>query len=108
MHCKKCGKEIDDGVTFCKYCGCDIDNSNSKTVYNTGSTQSSKKTTGILLGLFLGIIGLIIGICLYPNESEERKTFISGWVRGFVIGIIISVVIGFGCGVIIGLMLSYV
>lgn len=38
--------------------------------------NESKTGIGVVLGLFLGIIGLIIGICIYPEGTVARKTFI--------------------------------
>lgn len=54
--------------------------------------SKNKKTVGVLLGLFLGLLGLLIGICFYPYNSEERKTFMSGWLIGFVISLLIGVI----------------
>ncbi len=99
MYCRKCGKEIDDEAVFCTHCGCAVNDSKPNATSNVGSPEANKKTLGIVLGFFIGIIGLIIGICMYPNESEERETFISGWVKGFVIAIVISVVMGVIVGV---------
>ncbi len=54
--------------------------------------DKNKKVVGVLLSLFLGLIGLIIGLCLYPYNSEERNTFLNGWLLGFVISLLIGVV----------------
>ncbi|MCI8555109.1 MAG: hypothetical protein HFI85_00840 [Clostridia bacterium] len=47
--------------------------------------------------MFLGIMGLIIGLLLYPVPyyEYERKTFLKGWLYTFVIivGIIIVIAI---------------
>ena len=56
--------------------------------------QSSKKGVGVLCGLFLGLIGLIICLLLYKEDSYERKTFMKGWTIGFVWAIVIGVIIG--------------
>lgn len=42
---------------------------------------------GILFAIFLGLIGLIIGICMYKGGTVERDTFISGWWKGFFISL---------------------
>ncbi len=57
------------------------------------SYYESKFGIGILLGLFLGIIGLVIGLCIYPENSYSRKTFIKGWAWAFCvcIGIVILI-----------------
>ncbi len=57
-------------------------------------SQQSKKDVGVLCGLFLGLIGLIIGLLLYKDGTYERPTFIKGWTTAFVAALIIGVVIG--------------
>lgn len=52
--------------------------------------NNSKTSIGVVLGLFLGFIGLIIGLLLYNNENESRQTFIKGWVIGFVVCIVLA------------------
>ena len=67
MYCKTCGNKINSNAVVCPHCGC-----------STGVKKSggeSKKGMGVALGLFLGLIGLIIGVCLYESDSLERKTF---------------------------------
>ena len=48
------------------------------------------QTVGILMSIFLGIIGLVIGLLLY-QDGNERSTFISGWLKGLWISIGIAV-----------------
>ena len=88
MYCKNCGKEVSDNAVVCIHCGCAID---KKPV----STMSGESKTGLgaLLGVFLGLIGLIIGLCMYPAESVERKTFVKGWGIAFTISIAIIIVL---------------
>lgn len=63
-------------------------------------TQSMVNSSlGVLLGMFLGVIGLIIGMCMYESDSVERKTFTKGWVIGFIITL---------CGSIVGTVLYFV
>lgn len=54
--------------------------------------RQSKLGIGILLFL-LGIIGLIVGLLLYPlpQYEYERKTFIKGWLIG--LGVMIGLVV---------------
>ena len=56
--------------------------------------SKNKKTVGVLLGLFLGLLGLLIGICFYPNPSDEHNTFMNGWLIGWLIQILAGVVFG--------------
>ena len=97
MYCRTCGKEINDNAVICPHCGCATGNAP-----NVPFEQRNKKTTGILLGLFLGIIGLIIGVCIYPSQTIERDTFMKGWGIGFLIAIGIEIV----SGIILGATLS--
>lgn len=54
----------------------------------------SKTAIGVLCGLFLGLIGLIIGLLLYKEGTYERQTFMKAWIISFVSCIIVGVVIG--------------
>ena len=55
--------------------------------------NESKAGIGVVLGLFLGIIGLIIGICIYPEGAVARKTFIKAWTWTFGVTAVVAVVI---------------
>lgn len=94
MFCVNCGKYNPDGVTACKYCGCNklskelIKDPNEGKVYGV-----SKSTEGVLLCLFLGVIGLIIGLAIYPSGTYERESFVSAWLKTLIITSIISVVL---------------
>ena len=79
MYCKKCGKEINDDAAVCVHCGRAVEQEVAK-------DHSQPKTgIGVLMGLFLGFIGLIIGICLYPEGTIARKTFIKSWCITFFV-----------------------
>ena len=101
MYCRHCGQEVNDNAVVCIHCGCAIQEKNS--LSTNGITECGNKSTlGLLFALFLGLVGLIIGICIYPSASYERETFIKGWIKGFVIAIVVAVVIGvfYGCAVV--------
>lgn len=89
MYCQKCGEQIDDEAVICPKCGCETGVKTKK----SSTDGESKKGVGILLGIFLGIIGLIIGICLYPSKSYERDTFLNGWFTAFFICLAIIVIV---------------
>lgn len=58
-------------------------------------TVTEKKTTmGVILCLFLGLIGLLIGIIIYPSGSLERKTFMKGWLTTFLISLAVEIILG--------------
>ncbi len=103
MYCKHCGKEIADNAVVCIHCGCSVVDIPAQNPEHL----ESKKGTGILLGLFLGLIGLIIGVLMYPSGTVARTTFIKGWFIGLIIDItcivffyvfIIALVMTGGCG----------
>lgn len=86
MFCQKCGEEIMDEAVICPKCGCET---NAK----KQEVDSSKTGVGVLLGLFLGVIGLIIGLCLFKEGTIARKTFLKAWGITFGITIAIYVII---------------
>lgn len=55
----------------------------------------SKTAIGFVCAFFLGLIGLIIGICCFPEGSFERKTFMKGfwWTFGAcaIAGVVLSI-----------------
>lgn len=61
---------------------------------NNSKYNESKTGIGVVCGLFLGIIGLIIGICLYPEGTVARQTFMKGWLWTFFTALIVGVVFG--------------
>ena len=48
--------------------------------------------------MLLGLIGLIIGLCIYPKETIERESFIEGWFAG------LSVIMILGIFIVVGVM----
>lgn len=103
MFCKHCGSEIDDKAVVCIHCGRAVTPEQEP----TSLTGESKKGMGVLLSLVLGLIGLIIGLCLYKENTVERKTFINGWVIGLAISIILGVVVGIAYGSYIASLYAY-
>ena len=62
---------------------------------NYQESHTSKMGLGVLFALFLGVIGLLIGICLYSEGTYERKTFVKGWLNTFftILGIVAVLII---------------
>ena len=81
--CSKCGGEVREDAVICIHCGCAIQDE---------SQVESKTGMGVIAALFLGIIGLVIGICLYPENSVARKTFLKGWTITFIVSTAVSVI----------------
>ena len=108
MICKRCGKYNPDSKTICAYCGCSLETGqyvggteSQKPFYNgdawkgpSTSSYNPKTAVGVLMCLFLGLIGLIIGLLLYPSGTHERQTFLSGWLKCFVVVVVLGIIIG--------------
>ena len=86
--CSNCGKQIPSSATKCPYCL--RSTSSSKPTYSTGE---SKVALGVIFCLFLGWIGLIIGLCMYSSGSTERSTFLKGWWTTFFVALAICFII---------------
>ena len=107
-YCKICGKEITEDDMICMGCGCKLSynidwgekkhaEQSSQQVpqsYNRDEQGEDKTGVGVALGLFLGIIGLVIGMLMYPSGSYESKTFLKGWLWTIVTCVILGIVIG--------------
>ncbi|MBE5756728.1 MAG: zinc ribbon domain-containing protein [Clostridiales bacterium] len=93
MFCKYCGKINPDGVQKCKYCGHDVNQEPVITGYRryNGFEAKRAKRIGTICGLFLGLIGLIIGLVKY--DGYEQKEFLSGWLTAFFIELGIAVLL---------------
>lgn len=92
MFCQKCGKEMEDDTKFCPHCG--EKTSQNESVQQTQTTIDPqynvvKSGVGVLLAFFLGLIGLIIGVCIYPAGTLARQTFLKGfWITfGVIAGV---------------------
>lgn len=89
MYCNKCGNQLDDNAVICPKCGCVTSKADLTSVQN----QTPKMGMGVLLGLVLGLIGLIIGVCMYPSGTTARSTFLKGWWIAFAISIVACILV---------------
>ena len=80
MYCKKCGEEFDDNASVCPKCGASTKEVSSDPKYN-----QSKTGMGFVMGFFLGLIGLVIGMLSYPEGTVARKTFIKSWITTILV-----------------------
>ncbi len=94
MFCPKCGAEIADDADVCVHCGRSLKKENTNGNNTNKDFDTPKTGIGVVMSLFLGIIGLIIGICLYPEGTVARKTFMKAW--GITFGVCIAVGLIFG------------
>ncbi|MBQ6169843.1 zinc ribbon domain-containing protein [Ruminococcus flavefaciens] len=77
MICKKCGKEIQDGINVCPYCGIGINGA----VPNTSGTAAvaekpKKKHKGLMIFCYITAILLlsVIVIAIFADDEGESKT----------------------------------
>lgn len=100
MFCPKCGKEVEDDAVVCVHCGRPLEMNYHHEHHNHNRVNPEydqpKTVIGVLMALFLGVIGLLVGVLMYPEGTVARKTFMKSWIITFVIvtaiGIIGSVV----------------
>ena len=110
MFCTRCGKENSNDAVFCAYCGSKLNtpeevnqNPTFGQVSNPQQPQErheSKGAIGVIMALFLGLIGLIIGLLIYPTGSFERETFLKAWIKTFIVMVVVEIVLiagFFGC-----------
>lgn len=80
MFCRKCGKEVSDEAVVCVHCGCMINENTNISKTHSKEMNTSKTGIGILLALFLQLLGLVIGLVMYPEDTVARKTFLKAWI----------------------------
>ena len=81
MFCRKCGTFNKDGAQKCTACGFTLpQHKEITTPYESNVYYDDKTGLGIALSLFLGLLGLIIGACIF--DDYEKKTFLTGWLKG--------------------------
>lgn len=103
MYCPNCGKAIDDSSVFCQYCGNRIGVIAEPATYYSNRGQMydrpPKKPSTIvpfLLGLFLGLIGIILSVVVYNgNDGPYTKNPTTHALLWSLIGMIIWVPIIF-------------
>ena len=70
MYCNNCGKQINDNVKFCPYCG---NNCNSEEVKNT-DIKNDNKTSKLLVGIMVAVLFISIAtIGLAATNIVENK-----------------------------------
>jgi uncharacterized membrane protein YvbJ len=93
MFCQNCGNEVDDNAVVCIKCGAQVKELEAKPTDKAvdPAYAESKTIIGVLLALFLGIIGLLIGFLIYPEGTIARKTFIKSWLITYLVEIALIV-----------------
>ena len=64
---------------------------NTQKTKNYSSSSGSKAGIGFVCAFFLGIIGLIIGLIIYKDDEEDRRSFLKGWGWTFGITLVLSI-----------------
>lgn len=103
MYCKHCGKQIENSVLFCSYCGgYQKENSEENKGIQTETKGSSIKGIGIaliLIGLICGILTIIFMTTAGTAYGYDSWNYYYGGGREMSIGIMVfsfvSLVIGF-------------
>lgn len=90
MFCRKCGQEIDDEAVVCIHCGCATKDEQKK--IDDPTYNQPKTGMGVVMALFLGLIGLLFGVFMYPEGTVARKTFMKAWITTFLVSIAVIVV----------------
>ncbi len=67
---------------------------NGKSTRKRSSSGDSKAGIGFVCAFFLGIIGLIIGLLIYKDDEDDKRSFLKGWGWTFGITIVLSIIIG--------------
>ena len=105
MYCKNCGKEINNDVEFCPYCGTSTNEKTTLTNQNTNPSDTGSAGWAVL-GFFVPLVGLIL--YLVWRDTEPKNAKMAG--KGALISVIISVsliIILLICGIITAFLLPY-
>ena len=71
MYCKKCGKQVEDGSSFCPYCGADLREQEVEVV--EAESEKNEVSRGpwkafAIVGYFLGIVGFVTSFLIFGME----------------------------------------
>ena len=88
MYCRNCGKEIDDKAVICIHCGCAVMENQTPQM----NPEYAQPKTG--MGILLGLIGLIIGVAIYPEGTIARKTFMKSCLITIGISVAVEIFLG--------------
>jgi len=111
MYCPNCGREIEEGSNFCKFCGKKVNvniPSNSARFYSQSGQYSGFAITSLVCGIIgffgLWILAIIFGVIAKKQirESEGKLKGRGMVTAGFVLGIIDAVVFLFWMIALIG------
>ena len=90
--CCNCKQEVSDKAVLCMHCGCFVNEQYEKKFNHMQPQGETKIGIGILMALFGGIAGLIMGLCIYAPKSIERKSFWISWLVTSIVLIFITLI----------------
>lgn len=101
MYCRNCGKEIDESVQFCQFCGEKQVQSNVaeevKTVEIKNSVSVDDKGGFLwgLLGFLVPIVGLILYLCWQNEMPKNAKAVGTGALISAILALLPIVIVFF-------------
>ena len=80
MYCPKCGKELADNVSFCQWCGNQINSSQEKSVRPASQNTNKKKaiTIGVIGVVAVVLLIIIIALVAGSNSKTDYSSPIGG------------------------------
>ena len=94
MHCKNCGKEVNERAAFCPNCGVALNEQTAP------AASADRPNAGFaVLGFLIPLVGLILYLVwkgTYPLKAKSCG-------KGALIGVIVEFVLGFVMGIIMAL-----
>lgn len=87
--CKYCGKEVEDDVVVCPYCGRNLQY--NEQVHNNNDTGS---VGWALLGFFIPVVGLILYLVWKDEKPKNAKKAGIGALVSFCISVVSGICLG--------------
>lgn len=109
--CVKCGREIEDYVTFCEHCGAEqnantVDSVQPQNTYELPKTEAASSADGSSFGYaVLGFCIPIVGLILYLVWKDEKPLRAKSAGKGALVSVIVSVVLYAIYAVLIGALM---
>lgn len=101
MYCHQCGKEIDDSVQYCPYCGAPQSmTQNNENQYQNQNYQNYQTNTSYvneqdeshigwaILAFFIPIAGLVLYLVWRNEFPKKAKSCLHGLIAGIVIEVV--------------------
>lgn len=86
MYCSRCGREIDDKVLTCPYCGTKTMNN-----LNTFITNDQPSFGYAFISFIIPIVGFILYLIYRDERPKRAKSALKGAAAGIIVGIFIAI-----------------